>query len=345
MNINSKEIKFSVLVPVYNVEKYIEECIISVLNQTYKNFELILVDDGSTDKSGGICEKYAKLYDCIKLFHKPNAGLIHTRRFAIEKACGDYYIFLDSDDSLVLDALQVIYETICRTKGDCIVYGMNRVFEGNCFSVITEEEERIITDKLELYRKCFFSSSYNPLCRKAIKSTMFSGIDYSTYYNVRNSEDLLQSIELYKNCNCVVFITNALYNYTLNPNSITQNVDYKNCSFDFLLVREQTLKFLKEENLFSKQDYRDYRTYVIELILCEILKICNTNMPVRQRRWLLDKIRQSRIYLEFLNTSDYNKKSLKLKGFLFDLFRYKWNVLFTTFLPLLFNLRRKIKGV
>ena len=90
--------KFSVLVPVYNVEKYLKQCIESVLNQTYQSFELILVDDGSTDNSGAICDEYASKHKFIKVIHKPNGGLLHTRRVSLAHATGDWYVFLDSDD-------------------------------------------------------------------------------------------------------------------------------------------------------------------------------------------------------------------------------------------------------
>ena len=87
-----ENIRFSILVPVYQVELYIEECIQSVLKQTYQNWELILVDDGSKDKGGVVCDRYAEQYDNILVYHKENRGLIHTRRYGIERARGDYYI-------------------------------------------------------------------------------------------------------------------------------------------------------------------------------------------------------------------------------------------------------------
>ena len=82
------------------VEQYLPECIESVLGQTYANFEFILVDDGSPDRCGEICDEYAKKDSRIRVFHKPNGGLMHTRRYALERAQGDYYVFLDSDDYL-----------------------------------------------------------------------------------------------------------------------------------------------------------------------------------------------------------------------------------------------------
>ena len=126
-----ESIKFSVIVPVYKVEPYIRECIESVLHQTYQNYELILVDDGSPDNSGLICDEYKEKSDQIVVYHKPNAGSLHTRIYGIAHATGDYYVFLDSDDSLKENALQVIYQAITKYSCDCVIYEMDRLYNGN----------------------------------------------------------------------------------------------------------------------------------------------------------------------------------------------------------------------
>ena len=93
--------KISVIVPVYKVEKYVGECINSILAQSFKDFELILVDDGSPDKSGEICDSYAKKDNRIKVFHKKNGGVSSARNFGIDKAVGEWLCFIDSDDTIL----------------------------------------------------------------------------------------------------------------------------------------------------------------------------------------------------------------------------------------------------
>ncbi|MBO5396700.1 MAG: glycosyltransferase [Clostridia bacterium] len=106
----------SVIIPVYNVEKYLEECVNSVLAQTYKNIEIILVDDGSTDSSGKLCDSFAENHSNIKVFHKENGGQSTARNMGLEKAQGKYIYFLDSDDIIVPDAL----EKLCAVaEADC----------------------------------------------------------------------------------------------------------------------------------------------------------------------------------------------------------------------------------
>ena len=94
----TSNLRFSILIPVYNVENYLEQCLNSVLNQKYRNFEIILINDGSSDSSGEICESFAVKDNRIRLFNQTNQGLIKTRRLAISLATGDYILFLDSDD-------------------------------------------------------------------------------------------------------------------------------------------------------------------------------------------------------------------------------------------------------
>jgi len=97
--------KISVVVPVYNVEKYLRECVDSVIAQTFTDFELILVDDGSPDKSGKICDEYATKDSRVRVFHKTNGGVVDARFFGLRQARGDYVVFLDSDDSWTRTAL------------------------------------------------------------------------------------------------------------------------------------------------------------------------------------------------------------------------------------------------
>ena len=104
--------KVSVIVPVYNVEKYLCRCIDSIINQKNVEMELILVDDGSTDKSGEICDNYANIYTKIKVIHKENGGLSDARNVGIENSIGEYIFFLDSDDYIDCKVLEILYLNI-----------------------------------------------------------------------------------------------------------------------------------------------------------------------------------------------------------------------------------------
>ena len=108
----------SIVVPVYNVEKYLKRCVDSIINQSYNNIEILLVDDGSTDSSGKICDDYLKKDSRIKVIHKQNGGLSDARNFGIDKSTGDYLSFIDSDDWIEKDMIMNLFNSIINEKSD-----------------------------------------------------------------------------------------------------------------------------------------------------------------------------------------------------------------------------------
>ena len=134
--------KISVIVPVYNVEKYIRRCVDSILNQTYKNFELLLVDDGSPDSCGRICDEYSKVDDRIKVIHKENGGLSSARNAGIKKSSGDYLNFVDSDDWLETDYVEYMLKLVHETNSEM---GMStEIFT-------TRDRKQTENDKIEIW--------------------------------------------------------------------------------------------------------------------------------------------------------------------------------------------------
>lgn len=312
--------KFSVLTPVYNVEKYIVECIESVINQTYSDFEFILVDDGSPDKSPQICDEYAQKDSRIKVIHKENGGLISARRAAIAAASGEYCVFLDSDDYLDRVALEVINKKIEETSCDCVCYGFNRVNDqGSVLWRSNDTEEKIVNEKGELYKIIFTNHAFNSLGRKAVRRELLSA-DFSKYYHVSMGEDLLQSIEILKNSKSVAFITENLYNYRINLSSITRTVSINNYIDDFT-VRASVLDFLRNENVWSESDYQEYKDYCLKLFAIEIMRVAGFDAKRSQKKQIFSKIREQEYYKDFLSTGKYSKKAVGWKHVLVDAFR------------------------
>ena len=313
--------KFSILVPVYNAEQYLDACVQSVLEQTYTQYELILVNDGSTDSSGDICDHYAKEHLNIRVFHKKNQGQLHARQVAIQHAKGDYYIFLDADDTLRKNALHVLLDKFSTYNCDCIIFQYERVWSGVPLSHAPKFADICITDKRELYRKCFLSNAYNSMCRKAVKASLLSGnTDYSAYYHVRFAEDLLQSLEVLQNSQHVVFIDNVLYNYTANPNSITRSVKYENYKIDFS-VRMRVASFLRDSVTFDANDMAAYRSYCAKLFCDEVVSICSFAIPVQEKKHLLERLSDTQYYKTFLACGRIYYRNLAAKKIVFLLFR------------------------
>ena len=113
--------KISIVIPIYNKEAYIESCMESLLRQDFDGFEIVAVDDDSTDRSGEICDRIALTDRCIRVFHQPNGGVTAARRFGVEQAQGRYIMFVDSDDELLPQALQTMYKTIEETGADEVI--------------------------------------------------------------------------------------------------------------------------------------------------------------------------------------------------------------------------------
>ena len=124
------ELKYSIIVPIYNVEEYLEECIESLINQTYTNIEIVLVNDGTKDNSGKICEKYAKKDPRIKYIIKKNGGLSSARNEGLKHITGDYIIFVDSDDYVSTKLCEIINKIIVEEKADLIQYEFKKFIDG-----------------------------------------------------------------------------------------------------------------------------------------------------------------------------------------------------------------------
>ena len=339
-----KEIKFSVLVPVYNARHYLDACIQSVMDQSYNNYELILVNDGSTDGSAAICDRYAESSTKIFAYHKENRGQLHTREYAVSKATGDYCVFLDADDTLRIDALATIRSAIEKFDSDCVVYRLVRVCEGKTLSQVEPMQDYCIEDKRELYRKCFLTSIYNSMCLKATKRTLFTGEeDYSAYYGVRLGEDLLQSLEVLKNSRRVAFIGDVLYNYTINPNSMIQGLDCKRYKPDFV-VYEKVLELLRSENVFNQQDFADYHTWGIRLCIGEIERVCNSKNPWKEKVQALKKIRNESFYREYLLKERTDWRRVGKHGVVFRMHKNKLDGLCAFVLPLWWKLHAFVRN-
>ncbi|MCQ2577012.1 MAG: glycosyltransferase family 2 protein [Treponema sp.] len=221
--------KISVIIPVYKVEQFLEDCVKSLLSQTFTDFEIILVDDGSPDNSGALCDKYAASDSRIKVFHKENGGVSSARNKGIEIAEGEWICFVDSDDWVEPDYLEVMYQTALENKADVSVCGFVggkktalKTFDGTsaCVSVFSQ--------------KGF--GGYSPL--KLIRSGILkSGESVRYNENYRYLEDSEFFLRVFKKCSKVVWNNHPLYHYRENTASVTQqkrNMEIVNHAFDVM---------------------------------------------------------------------------------------------------------------
>lgn len=169
--------KFSIIVPVYNVEEYLDACVQSVVGQTCTDFELILVDDGATDRSGAICDRWAKADSRISAVHKQNGGLSSARNEGLRYISGEYVLFLDSDDYwLANDVLETLAQRLEQTGADVLIYNFCKDYEGKLDTPYFREDLQMPSE-LEDAQTISFVNANNlwiaSACNKAIKSKLF----------------------------------------------------------------------------------------------------------------------------------------------------------------------------
>ncbi|MGF0114496.1 glycosyltransferase family 2 protein [Collinsella sp. SGI.033] len=273
-------ILYSVIVPIYNTETYIRDCVDSVVSQTYTNWELILVDDGSTDASHAICDKLAQeLGDRVCVIHQSNSGLLAARRAGFKAAKGDVFVSLDSDDTLRPDALEMIDEAFQSGDDiDVVAYAYSRhsdfsTIEGAVFGC-TGHFTRADLVRISCVPPTLFS-----MCTKAVRrSAMDVDADYSPFFKLSFAEDLLQSLPIADNARGGYYIREPLYYYRTNPLSLSRKFDLRQLDAR-KVVHEVHLRYAKrwaeelgDPSLLSGVQTTGLKSYAeIAQGVCEVL--------------------------------------------------------------------------
>lgn len=211
--------KISIIVPVYNVEKYLKKCVDSILAQTFKDFELILVDDGSPDNSGAMCDQYAKEDARVKVIHKENGGLSSARNAGIEAAKGDYLGFIDSDDFIATDMYELLYTNSIKEDADVSICGIFDVFQGKEPKVLPAKY--IVADKKEAMKLVLEAQLISVhAVNKLYKADIFQSIRYPEGMITEDAAVILAILDQTKK---VVIDTAQKYYYYHRDNSISSN--------------------------------------------------------------------------------------------------------------------------
>lgn len=283
----------SIIVPVYNTEKYLDECIQSILNQTYSNFELLLINDGSSDRSGEICDKYALKDDRIKVFHQKNAGVSAARNLGLEHAKGEWVTFVDSDDYIgqnyLLDFIKLeIYE-------DLIYQNTIKFNDFNKEKLYTFKNE---TMSIKKFIEDNMITSYGYVHSKFFKSKII--IDNNLRFDVELSfaEDSIFILSFLNYSNNIYFSEIANYYYRDTPNSLVK----------------QSYSYDKELYLLNQAKHNLY-------------EIVNKKNLVIDNR-LLDKELQYYMFRVLKSNSKISNKSIRLKNLEFLLTNYKNELLY-----------------
>lgn len=291
--------KISIIIPIYNSEKYINNCVDSIINQSYQDFELILVNDGSSDKSGIICEELSLKDNRIRIYHKENGGAASARKYGVEKAKGEWILFSDSDDLMPNGAIE---DLISKDNGNCeliigtILYKRQRLF------IYTENVESSIT-QFEYIKSLLDRRTYYGPCSKLFKRSLFNDIIWETDKDIFQNEDLLMLIALTTKIQNPIIVSNNYVHYHCieKENSIsTKQMPLTGWSKLFNKIREE----LEVTNNFNENIKTAYVNYVIWSLYTFIL----SNGYFINNKFLLKEIRtlESETYIY-----SYNKTKIK----------------------------------
>ena len=311
--------KVSIIVPVYNVEKYLDKCLNSLVNQTLKDIEIIIVNDGSTDNSKQIIEQYATKYNnLIKVVEEKNQGLGAARNNGLKFATSDYIIFVDSDDYVETNMVEELYNKILEEQADFVICGNN---------VVTEDYKVISKTFPNKYEKYDFNTQmiFGNLCawNKIIKKTLLEDDSLAFRSNVWY-EDIDVSFKLFLKAKKMCILPKNLYNYLFRQGSIMNSKSLQK-NLDLIAAFDEIIKYSKQNGYYDKY-YKEIEFLAIDhlYISCAVRIITNKTSNKNEIKKLLNVI------FEYMNKNfnNYSKnKYLKLlsknRKLIFYLIKFK----------------------
>ena len=292
--------KISIIVPVYKVEKYLHRCIDSILSQSFTDFELILVDDGSPDNCGKICDEYAQKDSRIRVFHKPNGGVSSARNLGLNNARGEWIAFVDSDDYIEVDYLEelISYETINNSE---IIAISNKLDEKNKSITLSR-------DKFGLLFSLYKFDKFCPPWGKLFKKNIIFNHKLRFNIKIRLGEDMMFVLSYLLNTEKITLVSSNKYNYEIGrPDSLTKVLN----SYDTELAGYHEIVrivdlIIENLDLDNQAIYELERTkkFYIERTLSSIMKLSN-------RKDRLNKMRELDLSIYYNNPYNLKKKILQ----------------------------------
>ncbi len=263
--------KISIIVPIYNAENYLRQCINSILEQTYSNLEIILVDDGAEDKSGEICDELEKTDDRIKVIHVENGGVSRARNIGLENATGEYIMFIDADDFYEKNSCEILYNTITQNDADFVVGNyINTTANGEKWEdpIFSQQSYDNFWLSVNDHKKSFYVM--NSVVWNKIFKREFIEKNNFRFKDGMIAEDAIFSISCYFNSDKAYYTNEVVYNYRQNKDktSITTT-----CSKEYFLKINETYQMLY--SIFEKKHemgfFRYYYARIAPHMLCRLI--------------------------------------------------------------------------
>ncbi len=277
----------SVIVPVYNVEEYLKKCVDSIINQTYINLEIILVDDGSTDDSGKICDEYSKKDNRINVIHKENGGLSDARNAGIDIAKGKFLTFIDSDDFVENNYVELLYNTLVQYNADLSIASHKVIYDKTIMDKSTNEEfcsdSKLILEKI-LYDDGVDLSAWG----KLYKAKLFKKVRFPVG---RLYEDAATTYKLIDLSNKIAVCSKLVYNYVIREKSITNNT-FSEKKMDLITSTKEMVDYIREKYPELEKACNRRLMYSYLSTLSQLAKTNDENKEIEQK--LLDYIKENK---------------------------------------------------
>ena len=243
-----KQPLISVIVPVYKVEPYLERCVKSIINQTYKNLEIILVNDGSPDRCGEMCDEFARQDSRISVIHKENGGLSSARNAGLDVMKGEYVGFVDSDDWIEPEMYMTLYELSIKYNVQAVACGFSCDFKSGKKVYVNSEypakKDIEVFTKIEALRELIVAHKItNSFCDKLFNASVFKELRFTLKMINEDFEIMPKCLESIRE---IVFIPNPLYHYMMTDDSITRGA-FKESRFNEIEISRRHLGFYKEK--------------------------------------------------------------------------------------------------
>lgn len=278
--------KISIIVPVYNIEKYLNECIESIINQTYKNLEILLIDDGSKDNSGNICDQYAKIDSRIKVIHKENGGLSNARNRGLEVATGEYLMFCDSDDLFTPNACELLYNEIESKNADYVIGNYQNCNEdGTLWNNPVFDKIKFLNFKLSIrdYRNSFYimnSGVWNKIFRKSFIDKL-----NLKFIEKLPAEDAMFTTYCFIKAQSVYYINDIVYLYRQREgDSISTNA-----TINYFEGINKAYKHIYL-NFKENKEINFYRFYYAKSVMYILYKFIDSNLSYEDKLYVLKQM-------------------------------------------------------
>lgn len=250
----------SIIVPVYNVELYLEKCVNSILKQTYKNIEIILIDDGSKDASGKKCDELKEKDNRIKVIHKQNGGLSDARNSGLKIAKGQYIGFVDSDDYIAEDMFETLYNLNKKYNSEISIVSYYEIYNGKVISVRDSKEQEVLT-KIEAIKELLIDTKIQSYAwNKLFRRELFEGIEFPIN---KNYEDIATTLLLFEKANKVTLLEDPKYYYARRDDSILGEKSYKTYK-DYLEIIYD--KFIYLDGKYKELDFYNAYNFILNAI-------------------------------------------------------------------------------